>query len=64
MIHIVVGLTFLGFGVWGVVDQWYYLIDLFSGAGPVALVLFGLFAIWIAIMSNNSNTEEQEHDEP
>ncbi len=60
MIHIVSGLTLLGLGIWGVVDQWYYIVDLFSGAGPVALVLFGAFAIWVSIMSENNENKNVE----
>lgn len=55
MFHVVLGLTFLGLGLWGVVDEWYYLKDLLSGAGPVALVLFGAFAIWMSIMTENTS---------
>ncbi|MBF0492790.1 MAG: hypothetical protein HQM15_08420 [Deltaproteobacteria bacterium] len=62
MVHIVFGLTLLGVGIWGVVDQWYYLKDLLSGIVPILLVGFGVFAIWIAIMSDNSDNNHKKND--
>ncbi len=60
MIQIVLGSTFIGLGLWGVVDEWYYLKDLISGAAPVAMILFGLIAIWVAIIGEDLNTRNTE----
>lgn len=62
MIQIVIGSTFIGLGLWGVVDEWYYLKDLISGAAPVAMILFGLIAIWVAIIGDNLETETTKRD--
>ncbi|MEI8346925.1 MAG: hypothetical protein WCG27_05630 [Pseudomonadota bacterium] len=64
MPHIVFGLIFIGLGLWGLFDQWYYIIDLLKGALPVAMTLFGIFAIWIAFFTTNEvKTVRSNHNE-
>ncbi|MGK5083005.1 hypothetical protein WDW37_06840 [Bdellovibrionota bacterium FG-1] len=57
MIQIVVGCTLIGIGAWGVVDEWYYLKDLISGAVPVGMIIFGLMAVWVAILGEEPKAQ-------
>ncbi len=62
MIHIVIGFSLIGFGVWGVVDEWYYLMDFIKGASPIVMIIFGLFAIWLAVSEVNDTNKENENE--
>ncbi len=45
MMHIIVGLFFIALGIWGVFDEWYYVIDFVKGSSSVALIIAGLIGI-------------------
>ena len=45
MMHIIIGLFFIALGIWGVFDEWYYVVDFVKGSGSVFLVLAGLVGI-------------------
>lgn len=45
MMHIIVGLFFIALGIWGVFDEWYYVVDFVKGSFSVLLVVVGLFGI-------------------
>jgi len=46
MMHIIIGLFFIALGVWGVFDEWYYVVDFIKGSGSVLLILVGAIAIF------------------
>ncbi len=43
--HIIVGLFFIALGIWGVFDEWYYVVDFVKGGSSVLLVVVGIFGI-------------------
>jgi hypothetical protein len=43
--HIIIGLFFIALGIWGVFDEWYYVVDFVKGSFSVLLVLVGIFGI-------------------
>ena len=45
MMHIIIGLFFIALGIWGVFDEWYYVVDFVKGSGSVLLVVAGLIGI-------------------
>lgn len=45
MIHIIIGLFFIALGIWGVFDEWYYVVDCVKGSSAVFLLLIGHIAI-------------------
>lgn len=45
MMHIIIGLFFIALGIWGVFDEWYYVVDFVKGSSSVLLVLIGIFGI-------------------
>lgn len=53
MVHISVGLALIGLGLWGVFDNWYYLMDLSKGAIPVVMIVLGLASLWIAVIEDD-----------
>jgi len=44
MMRIIVGLFCLALGIWGVFDEWYYVVDVVKGASALLLILAGLIA--------------------
>ena len=45
MLHIIIGLFFIALGVWGIFDEWYYVLDCLKGGGSLLLLVGGLLAI-------------------
>ena len=44
MAHIVGGLLILALGIWGLYDEYYYVVDFMKGGIPIILMLGGLLA--------------------
>ncbi len=44
MLHINVGLLFIALGIWGLFDEYYYVVDFIKGGFPIFLMLAGLIA--------------------
>jgi hypothetical protein len=62
MIHIVVGLLLLALGVWGLYDQYYYVVDLIKGGGPILLMVGGLIASLAGCAGQKKAEEGEAHD--
>ena len=52
MLHIILGLFFIALGIWGVYDEWYYVVDFIKGFFSIFLVLFGLVGIMAGIVGS------------
>ncbi len=50
MMHIIVGLFFVALGIWGIFDEWYYVLDCLKGGGSLLLLLGGLVAIVAGVL--------------
>lgn len=46
MMHVIIGLFFIALGIWGVFDEWYYVVDFLKGSGSLFLILAGALAIF------------------
>ncbi len=44
MIEIIIGLLFIALGIWGIFDEYYYVVDVVKGGFPILMILFGLVA--------------------
>ncbi|GFK92283.1 magnetosome protein MamI-1 [Fundidesulfovibrio magnetotacticus] len=44
MVHIILGLLLMALGVWGLYDEYYYVVDFLKGSIPLALMAGGLLA--------------------
>jgi len=62
MMHIVVGLFFVSLGLWGVFDEWYYVVDCLKGGFSLALVVAGIIAILAGVVGPRSSLEPDEAD--
>ena len=60
MIHIIFGLFFISLGIWGIFDEWYYVVDFLKGFSAVALLIGGMLAILVGVL--NPQTENGERD--
>ncbi len=58
MMHIIVGLFFIALGVWGVFDEWYYVVDFVKGSFSVLLVVIGLLGILAGAIGPRGKTEK------
>jgi len=43
--HIILGLFLVALGIWGIFDEWYYVLDCLKGGGSLLLLLVGLLAM-------------------
>ena len=50
MMHIIVGLFFIALGIWGVFDEWYYVVDFLKGSSSVLLTLVGFIGILAGVV--------------
>ena len=62
--HIIVGLFFIALGIWGVFDEWYYVVDFIKGGSCVFLVIIGLVGIMAGVVgpTNKSSREDDDHE--
>jgi hypothetical protein len=58
MMHIIVGLFFIALGIWGVFDEWYYVVDCVKGGTTVLLLAVGHVAILAGVMRPKKKVEE------
>ncbi len=45
MISVILGLFFVALGIWGLIDEYYYVVDFLKGGIPIVLMLCGLLAV-------------------
>ena len=60
MMHIIIGLFFIALGIWGVFDEWYYVVDFVKGSFSVLLVLAGLFGILAGVVGPIKKPKQEE----
>lgn len=58
MIHIIIGLFFIALGIWGVFDEWYYVVDCVKGSAAVVLLVAGHLAILAGLKKPKEKSEE------
>jgi len=58
MMHIIIGLFFIALGIWGVFDEWYYVVDCVKGSSAVFLLLIGHIAILAGLKKQKVESEE------
>jgi hypothetical protein len=51
MIHIIFGLFFISLGIWGIFDEWYYVVDFLKGFSAVVLLIGGTLAILFGVLA-------------
>jgi len=56
MMHIIIGLFFISLGIWGVFDEWYYVVDFLKGFFSIFLVIIGLIGILAGIVGSKGRT--------
>jgi hypothetical protein len=52
----------LALGVWGLYDQYYYVVDLIKGGGPILLMVGGLIASLAGCAGQKKAEEGEAHD--
>ena len=61
--HVIAGLFLIAFGVWGVMDEWYYALDFLKAAGSLALTAAGILALLGGVFGQGrSNPNDTEAD--
>lgn len=60
MMHIIFGLFFIALGIWGVFDEWYYVIDFVKGSSSVVLVALGIFGIFAGVAGAKTPAQDDE----
>lgn len=62
MMHIIIGLFFIALGIWGVFDEWYYVVDCVKGGTTVLLLAVGHVAILAGVIRPRKKAEEDSED--
>ena len=57
MMHIIIGIFFISLGIWGVFDEWYYVVDFVKGSFSILLVIVGLIAILAGIVGSKGKKD-------
>jgi len=60
MIHIIFGLFFISLGVWGIFDEWYYVVDFLKGFSAVVLLIGGTLAILFGVLNPLSGNDNRD----
>jgi len=63
MLHIIVGVTALMIGLWGIASNWYMFRDMLVAIVPLAVVCFGIVAILAGIRSMKTKWAKEEKEE-
>jgi len=58
MMSIVIGLFLIALGVWGVIDEHYYVMDFLKGGVPIVLMLGGMLAALAGIVPCRQEEDE------
>ncbi|MBF0119399.1 MAG: hypothetical protein HQK79_11230 [Desulfobacterales bacterium] len=58
MLHIILGLFFIALGIWGIFDEYYYVVDFVKGGLPIFLILLGLIATTAGFIPPKQKEEE------
>ena len=64
MMHIILGLFFVALGIWGVFDEWYYVLDFLKGGGSLLLLVGGLLAIVAGVLGRRPAVVPNANDTP
>ena len=51
MVHIIIGITAIAIGLWGIVGNWYMFRDVLVAIVPLVVICFGLVALLAGIRS-------------
>ena len=60
MMHIILGLFFIALGIWGVMDEWYYVLDSIKAIGSLGLLGGGLLAFVAGLLGRPSSVSESD----
>ena len=63
MFEIVVGLFLIALGIWGIYDEYYYVLDIVKGGLPIFLMMFGLLAALAGIVPYRNKEDGHESTE-
>ena len=58
MLHIIFGLFAIALGIWGVFDEWYYVVDVIKGGTSLFFVLAGLLGIFAGLVGPGTRFKE------
>ncbi|MBF0226398.1 MAG: hypothetical protein HQK76_13165 [Desulfobacterales bacterium] len=61
MLHIILGLFFMALGIWGVFDEYYYVMDVINGGLPIIMILLGLVATLAGFIPPKTKEEGSEN---
>lgn len=58
MLHITIGLFLIALGVWGIFDEWYYVVDCVKGGGAMLLIVGGLVGMLAGLVRPGESLDD------
>jgi hypothetical protein len=62
MMHVILGLFFIALGIWGLFDEWYYVLDYLKAAISMFLLAGGLIALVAGVMDRPVDGPEEPEE--
>lgn len=63
MMHVILGLFFVALGIWGIFDEWYYVLDYVKAASSLFLLVGGLVALLAGVTGRRPVESSEEPGE-
>ena len=60
MLHVIIGITAIVVGLWGISRNWYMFLDMLLTMLPAGMIIFGIVALLAGLRSMRSNVEQAD----
>ena len=59
--QIIIGLFLAALGIWGLFDEWYYVLDFLKGMAPLVMIVVGMLSLALFVKIETRKLKEA-HD--
>ena len=62
MNQVIIGLFLIALGIWGLFDEWYYVLDFIKGSLPLFMIAIGILSILLFVVGPENLKKEQKNE--
>ncbi len=62
MMRVILGLFLIAMGIWGLFDEWYYVLDFLNGFLPIVMTLIGVLSLILFFFGHKLLREDVAND--